>query len=277
MAAGDYPDFYRTLVAEKSIRSRRPLHPRISIWDPFEARLQQSDVVILGSLNEGTWPQAADPGPWLNRPMREALGLPAPEERIGDCRTRSSLAARRAASLSHARRQGRWRADGALALAAAPAGAAQAVSGCELKAEQPWLAWAQARNRWPARCTRARARAPPAACSQRPRELSVTTIENWIANPYAVFAERILGLEALPAARPPARRGAARPDRARSARPLCHAFRKIARGHHAELVAIAEAVLAELTGKPRVAAFWAPRFARFAAWFADTEPRGATA
>ena len=41
-------------------------------------------MVILGSLNEGTWPQAADPGPWLNRPMRATLGLPAPEERIGD-------------------------------------------------------------------------------------------------------------------------------------------------------------------------------------------------
>ena len=39
----------------------------------------------------------------------------------------------------------------------------------------------------------------------------------------------------------------------------------------AELVALAEAVLAELTGSPRVAAFWAPRFARFAAWFAETE------
>ena len=51
---------------------------------PFEARLQQPDVVILGSLNEGTWPQPADPGPWLNRPMRQTLGLPAPEERIGE-------------------------------------------------------------------------------------------------------------------------------------------------------------------------------------------------
>jgi ATP-dependent helicase/nuclease subunit B len=39
----------------------------------------------------------------------------------------------------------------------------------------------------------------------------------------------------------------------------------------AELVALAEAALEELSGSPRVAAFWAPRFARFAEWFADTE------
>ncbi|MFM2423518.1 MAG: hypothetical protein RL291_2048, partial [Pseudomonadota bacterium] len=74
LSAGDYPEFYRGLVAQENVRSRVPLHPRISIWGPFEARLQQPEVVVLGSLNDGTWPDAADPGPWLNRPMRKALG-----------------------------------------------------------------------------------------------------------------------------------------------------------------------------------------------------------
>ena len=59
------------------------LQARLSIWGPFEARLQQTDVIILGSLNDGTWPEAADPGPWLNRPMRKELGLPSPEQEIG--------------------------------------------------------------------------------------------------------------------------------------------------------------------------------------------------
>ena len=31
---------------------------------------------VLGGLNEGTWPAEAATDPWLNRPMREALGLP---------------------------------------------------------------------------------------------------------------------------------------------------------------------------------------------------------
>ena len=89
--AADYPDFYRTLVADKSIRTRRPLHPRISICDPFEARLQQGDLVMLGALNEGTWPQAADPGPWLSRPMRAGAGAGRPRngsepQRMTSCR-----------------------------------------------------------------------------------------------------------------------------------------------------------------------------------------------
>jgi ATP-dependent helicase/nuclease subunit B len=84
MAAADYAEFYRGIVDEETIALRAPAHPRIAIWEPYESRLQQPDIVILGSLNEGTWPRAADPGPWLNRQMQAELGLPAPEERVGD-------------------------------------------------------------------------------------------------------------------------------------------------------------------------------------------------
>jgi ATP-dependent helicase/nuclease subunit B len=38
-----------------------------------------------------------------------------------------------------------------------------------------------------------------------------------------------------------------------------------------ELAAIAAEVLEDYTSNPRVAAFWAPRLTRFAAWFAETE------
>ncbi len=81
--AADYADLYATLLARENVRERTAVHPRISIWGPFEARLQQPDVLIIGSLNEGTWPEAAEPGAWLNRPMRSELGLPSPEVEIG--------------------------------------------------------------------------------------------------------------------------------------------------------------------------------------------------
>ena len=83
IAAGDYADLYRSLIVGQNVRPRVAVHPRLFIWGPFEARLQQTDVIILGSLNDGTWPEAADPGPWLNRPMRKELGLPSPEQEIG--------------------------------------------------------------------------------------------------------------------------------------------------------------------------------------------------
>ena len=270
MAAADYPEFFRSLVADESIRQRRAALPRIAIWEPYESRLQQPDVAILGSLNEGIWPQAADPGPWLNRPMRATLGLPAPEERVGDAaHIFTSLLG--APSLPHARDQDRRRADGALALAAEAAGAAWRP-GPRGQAGRPWLAWAQARNALADKARPVRAPEPRPPLELRPRKLSVTTIEKWIANPYAIFAQRILGLEPLPAlGRQPdaALRGQIVHDALGhfAARFPQHVPDDIA----AELVALAQASLAELTGSPRVAAFWAPRFARFAAWFAETE------
>ena len=39
--------------------------------------------MILAGLNEDIWPEAADPGPWLSRGMRLAVGLEPPERRQG--------------------------------------------------------------------------------------------------------------------------------------------------------------------------------------------------
>jgi ATP-dependent helicase/nuclease subunit B len=271
MPASDYAEFYRGLTSDASIRPRAATHPRIFIWEPFESRLQQPDVVVLGSLNEGTWPQAADPGPWLNRPMRAALGLPAPEERIGDAAHifASLLGVERVYLTRAAKIDGvptvssRW----LLRLLALLKGLGKAPT-----PDEPWLAWAHARNELngPPRPVRAPEPRPPVA--MRPRQLSVTTIEKWIANPYAIFADRILGLAPLPAL-------GQKPDAALRGQIVHEALGRFARAFperlpadvFTELMKFAEAALADCTGSPRVAAFWAPRFARFAAWFAETE------
>jgi ATP-dependent helicase/nuclease subunit B len=271
MAAADYCDFYRTLVAEKSIRPRGSVHPRLSICDPFGARLQQADVVILGSLNEGTWPKTADPGPWLNRPMRQALGLPAPEERIGAAAFdfASQLGSERVVLTRAAKVDGaptvpsRW----LLRLQALVKGMA-----LSLDAEEPWLAWARARNTVEGGAQPVRAPEPRPPVAARPRQLSVTSIETWIANPYALFARHILRLEPLPML-------GERPGAALRGQIVHEALGRFAQRFPQrlppriadELEAIAEAVLADYTGNPRVAAFWAARLARFGTWFAETE------
>ena len=58
-------------------------HPDLMIWGTLEARVQGADLVILGGLNDGIWPQLPPPDPWLNRPMRQEAGLLLPERRIG--------------------------------------------------------------------------------------------------------------------------------------------------------------------------------------------------
>ena len=87
---GALPGLLDAILAGAVVRSRRALrgrggneHPRVFIWGLLEARLQSADVMVLGGLAEGVWPPASDPGAWLSRPMRSKVGLPSPEEIVG--------------------------------------------------------------------------------------------------------------------------------------------------------------------------------------------------
>src|SRR5262245_21162011 len=190
LAAADYPEFYRGLLSDQTMAAPGPRHPRLAISGPLEARLQQPDIVVLGSLNEGSWPQTADPGPWFNRSMRQALGLPAPEARIGEAA--HDFASLLGAEEVYLTRAGKI--DGAPTVPSRWLIRLQVLSkgtGVAATAKQPWLAWAEQKNRSPAPARPVSAPEPRPAARLRPRQLSVTDVEKWLANPYAIFAARI--------------------------------------------------------------------------------------
>lgn len=272
--ATDYADLYATLLARENVRERTAVHPRISIWGPFEARLQQPDVLIVGSLNEGTWPEAAEPGAWLNRPMRNELGLPSPEEETG-------RAAHDFVSLLGAETVYLTRAEKVDGVPTVPSRWLMRITALlrgmnllpVLEAEKPWLAWARARDSIDLNNRRIiQAPEPRPPFDMRPRRMSVTEIERWTSNPYAIFARRILEVDPIPEL------GAA-PDaslRGGLVHKVVSDFAKrfpsaLPRDPLAELKLIATDVLQDFTGNPRIAAFWLPRLERFLAWFAMTE------
>lgn len=272
IAARDYSEFYRSLLRGGVVRPRQASHPRLSILGPLEARLQRADLVIIAGLNEGTWPRIEDPDPWLSRPMRAAVGLPAPERRIG-------LAAHDVAQLLSAPHVIVTRAakvDGVPTVASRwilRLGALLQGLGKEaaLASEDPWLAWARQRDH----IEDYRPISPPEPkppVAARPRRMSVTRIEEWIANPYAIFARDILGLEALDVL-------AGEPDaalRGQLVHQALHQFTarfpdSLPPDPEGELLDIADNLFRSLGGHPRVWAFWRPHFARFAKWFGSTE------
>lgn len=65
------------------VRPRFGQHPRLQILSPIEARGITADVMILGGLNEGVWPQPPSHDPWMSIPMRRAMGLAPPEQTMG--------------------------------------------------------------------------------------------------------------------------------------------------------------------------------------------------
>ncbi|GBE44719.1 PD-(D/E)XK nuclease superfamily protein [bacterium BMS3Bbin10] len=273
IAPADYPELYRSFVAGLAVRPRGPRHPRIFIWGPLEARLQRPDMVVLGGLNEGVWPASVETDPWLSRPMRAEIGLSAPERRIG-------LAAHDVAQLLGVEKVYLTRAEKAGGAPSVPSRwllrLDAVLDAVELKGAlepaEPWLEWARARDRVEA-VAPVRAPAPRPPVSARPRRLSVTRIEAWIASPYAIFAGDILRLKKLDgiAEEPgPALKGMLVHDLLQR---FAQAYPdKLPSDIEAALMHHANALFGEFGGQARIEAFWRGQFANFARWFAATEP-----
>jgi ATP-dependent helicase/nuclease subunit B len=172
-------------------------HPRLMILGLLEARLLSFDRVLLAGLDETVWPPAVETDAFLNRPMRAALGLSAPERRIGQTAHDfvSALGAREAI-LSRAKKRGGQPtvASRFLQRMAAAAGH-KAMTEPEERGKR-YLAYARALDR-PTEFRPQRRPAPRPPVELRPKALSVTRIETLRRDPYAIYAEYVLRLKAL--------------------------------------------------------------------------------
>ena len=181
---GDYPELFHGAIAERVVRRPEKDDARVRIFGPLEARLQNVDRVVLGGLNEGTWPPEPRNDPWLSRPMRADLGLDLPERRIGLAAHDFAQALGAKEVILVARCQGRRRADRHLALRAAARGggrrgaleggarARRAISRLGARARRP-----------PARHARAASRADAAAGSAARRSFRSPTSRTGCAIP----------------------------------------------------------------------------------------------
>ena len=268
-----YPALLAALMASQVVRPRYGRHPRLAILGPLEARLQQYDLVILGGLNEGTWPAQVDPGPWLSRPMQAEFGLSLPERRIGLSAHdfAQAFAAPQVVLTRAGRVEGtptvpsRWllRIDALLAALGCP----EALAGDRGRSR----AWAAALDR-PERVSPTPPPAPRPPLEARPRRLSVTQIETWMRDPYALYARHVLGLKPLDPldADPGAAERGTLVHRALEAYLEAHPEAPPA-DPLAALIGEGRRVFEPLRARPGLWAFWWPRFLRVAAWFAAAD------
>ncbi len=268
----DYPALFRSLIRLEKTPIRALVHPRLQILSAVEARLTSADLVVIAGLNEGVWPEAADPGPWLNRTMRDALGLPPPERR-------TRLAAHDVCQLMGASDVVLTRSlksDGAPTVPSRWLMRMKALlQGSRLpdalRPATPWLHWTGSCNAVQA-VTPAKSPAPCPPLDARPRRLSVSDIETLIANPYAIYAKHILGL--APLNRLDAEPGGA--ERGQIIHDTLHRFARrfgdsVPAESAREMLALFDECASLYGERARISAFWRPRLERFAAWFAETE------
>ncbi len=209
--------------------------------------------------------------------MRHAFGMPPPERRIGLAAHDfvEALGAPEVVLTRAARVEGtptvpsRWllRLDTVLRAAGLESALAQSP-----ESRQP-LAWQALLDRpLPGESRRAAAPAPRPPLASRPRALSVTEIETWMRDPYAIYAQHILRLRALepldaePAARRARHLHPRRPRRVRDA-----LSRDLPADAEAVLLDCGRRAFKRVLARPAIWAFWWPRFERIARWFLATE------
>ncbi len=272
IAPQSWPALFRHLAMKTPVRTAFGRHPRLAILGPLEARLQRFDRIVLGGLNEGTWPQSTSADPWFSRPMRATLGLEQPERSIGlSAHDFAMLTAGPQVLLTRA-----LKADGAPTIASRWLQRLQQLTrGLGLEdALTPSCDYVHLAVRMMdvPQAPRLARPAPTPPVQTRPRRLSVTEIETWLRDPYAIYAKHVLGLKPLDALDEPIgplERGTA----LHKALELFIGKYKDALPDDAErqLIAIADQVFSQ-AGIPKAAlALWRPRFAGAARGFVEFE------
>lgn len=202
VSTAEFAALVHELLTEQTVRTGGANQPRLRILGAIEARLVRADRMILAGLEEGVWPNAAPTDPFLSRPMRQTLGLPPPERRLGQtAQDFVQAACAEEVVLVHSERRGgqpavksRW----LWRLEMLTRGAHTGATPVALERPSHHRDLARVLDA-PARTTpdyapRPRPK-PPVA--RRPLELPVTGVERWVRDPYAIYARYVLNLRQL--------------------------------------------------------------------------------
>jgi double-strand break repair protein AddB len=279
MTIADYAELVDSLLRSEEVRDRDAPHPNILIWGTIEARVMGADLVILGGLNEQVWPGTPPADPWLNRKMRQQVGMLLPERRIGlAAHDFQQAIGASEVWLTRAKRSedaetvpSRWINRLVNLMQGLPdTGGPEALKEMQARGED-WLAKGQALET-PIETPLARRPSPVPPVIARPTELSITNIERLIRDPYAIYASKVLRLRQL--------------------NPIQHAPNALHRGTvihkvfenfvsntalnadlvtEAELLKTAQAVLDDTVPWPTDRVQWRVRIDKIAKWFVTNE------
>ncbi|MEX0407671.1 double-strand break repair protein AddB [Aquibium sp. LZ166] len=261
VAPAEWPAILGALISAETVKPSAGSDPRVSIWGTLEARLQSADLLVIGGLNEGTWPRKAEADRFMSRMMKTGIDLEPPERRIGLAAHDFVMAmGTERVVLSRAARAGdapavasRWLQRLLTVVGAEEAGALK-------RRGERYIGWARQLDDGEDVPFAPRPNPKP-PLDARPKKFSVTEIETLRRDPFAIYAKRILGLYPMePLVRDP---GAA--ERGTLFHEILHRFTASGvdpNAHDARdrLVAIGRACFDEIALPVDVEAVWWPRF-----------------
>jgi double-strand break repair protein AddB len=280
MSAGEFRDLFTSFLNGGDVRETTESHPGVMIWGTLEARVQGVDLVILGGLQDGTWPQTISPDPWMNRAMRKQAGLLLPERQIGLSAHDFQMAfGTREVILTRALRDdesetvpSRW-INRLTNLMSGMSDAGRAALDGMRGRGKVWLDRVQDLETPEREVPSAIRPAPMPPVEHRPNRLSFTQVGRLVRDPYAIYAQKILHLSPIDALHK-------RPDAPLRGTILHEIFERFVSDRtqneprdaaRERLLSIARDVLENGLPWPAARILWLAKIARNADWFLDGE------
>lgn len=268
----DLPFLFTQLFQHGTLPATFGFHPRCHIWGMLEAQGQSADVVIIGGLQQGILPSSHRVDPFLNRAMREQLGLPLPELSLSqEAHTFCSLLMAPEVLLTYSHRCNAAPALPSPWIEKLYALATLHKSEHSLTRNQFLKSLAQQLDFPSQRHTVSEPLAAPPRHS-RPRKFSASSLTLLMKNPYAYYAKYILRLTPLD----PLDKA---PDNSEKGKVIHSLLEKFLKTYPLTLPENALEIL-ENSGieafrtafdTPEAKLFWEHRFKTVAAWFIKTE------
>ncbi|MFV0408477.1 MAG: double-strand break repair protein AddB [Paracoccus sp. (in: a-proteobacteria)] len=213
MGPRDYGDLLNSRLSAQAVRAHDRGHPLIRACGPREARTEAnvSDgaMVVLAGLNEGGWPQALPSDPWLSRAMRVEAGLTLPERQIGlSAHDFQQAICAPEVVLSRARRDAdaetipsRWLNRLMNLMTGLPERGGPGALAAMRERGARWLGLARqlGQPHFPLNPAPRPSPVPPMPGFDA---ISVTQVGKLIRDPYAIYADKVLGLKPLDPLRP---------------------------------------------------------------------------
>ncbi len=266
-----YAGLLSQMMAQCSVRPSYGGHSRLTILGQLEARMLSADLMILGSLNENSWPAEPQHDPWMSRPMRKEFGLPSPDRSIG-------LSAHDFVQALCHKRVALTRSLKAGGVQTVPSRWLQRFStlrvaaGLQIDNDPACLTWARHLYKPGTDPLAATCPQPRPATADRPVQLSATWIEKWLKNPYQIYAAKILRLRLLDLIDQESDAS----DRGSFIHDILHEFieqtrERLPANPQDLLYKIAERKIAEQGLDSAAWQYWKPRLERALAWVAQQE------
>lgn len=282
MSAQDYVSLFSAVLNKGEVRDPNTPHRGVMFWGTLEARVQGTETVVLAGLNEGSWPEAPTPDPWMNRKMRQDAGLLLPERRIGLSAHdfQQAVAAKRVFITRAARNDesetvaSRWINRLTNLLSGMSEQGAQSLADMRERGNT-WIKLAKSVDTPKVSMPPEKRPAPCPPLAARPNQLSVTRISKLIRDPYAIYAEQVLKLRPMR----PLHQNPDAPLRGTVLHSVLERFiterpdGETAEDAKSRLLAVTDEVLATDAPWPATRALWHAKLARVADWFIAEEEK----